>query len=89
MKPAVQVKHMDEDKGKGDVSGHPLKPVPLVARKSVIPQVRVPALSDPNPNDRVEEDGQEDEGPLNDGQKRDAVDRKHSILKYVRPATEA
>ncbi len=80
---------MDEDKGEGDVSGHPLKPVPLIARKSVIPQVRVPALSDPNADDRVKEDRKEYEGPFDNGQKRDAVDRKHSILKYVRPATEA
>ena len=47
------------------------------------------ALSDPNADDRVEEDRKEDKGPFDNGQKGNAVNGKNSILKDVWPATEA
>jgi hypothetical protein len=56
MEPTVEVENMDENKCKGDVTSGPLEPVPFVARVSVVPQIGMPATSDPNPDDRVKED---------------------------------
>jgi hypothetical protein len=80
---------MGENECKGDVPGHPLKPIPLVARESVISQVGVTALSDPNADDRVKKDRQENERPFDDGQEGNAVNGKNSILEDIRPPTEA
>lgn len=80
---------MDKDECKGDITGHPLEPIAPVARESIVPEVRLSALSDPNTHDRVKEDRQEDKCPFNHGQKGDAVDRENRVLEDIRPAAEA
>ena len=80
---------MDEDERKGDIAGHSLGPISLVARVAIVSQVRMPAASDPHSDNCVEENRQEDKGPLDDWQKRDAMDRKDRVLEYRRPAIEA
>lgn len=80
---------MDEDERKGDIAGHSLGPISLVARVAIVSQVRLPTASDPHSDNCVEENRQEDKGPLDNRQKRDAMDRKDRVLEYRRSSIEA
>jgi hypothetical protein len=50
----MQVKNMDKNKCKRDVTGGPLEPVPLVAGEAIVPQIRVAAPGDPHPDNGME-----------------------------------
>lgn len=89
MEPTVKMQHMGKDEGEGNVARHPLGPIPLIASKAVVPQIRLPAPSDPNSDDRMEEDRQENKRPFDHRQKRKAVDRKDCILKNCWTSVEA
>lgn len=77
----MKVEDVGKNEQDGYVTGNPLQVVAIVIRQPVGLCVVSSRLSDPNPHDRVEDDGTEDECPLNNGQHRERMNIEHIVLK--------